>query len=77
MSYCVYLFKSVFFPTRPKQINPAPSSSMVMGSGILENEKGTVNAGLTEIVVIAAIDTPTKNNFIIAPPDNTDLCFWT
>jgi hypothetical protein len=50
---------------------------MVTGSGILENEKGTADAGLTEIVVIAAIDIPTKNNFIIAPPDNTDLCFWT
>ena len=68
MSYCVYFFKSVFLPTRPRQISQAPSRSMVTGSGILENEKGTVNAGLTEIVVIAAIDIPTKNNFIIAPP---------
>ena len=46
---------------------------MVIGSGISENEKGTEKVGLTEIVVIAAIDMPAKNNFIISPPlDNTD-----
>jgi len=41
---------------------------MVAGSGISENEKGTANVGITEIVVNAAIDIPAKNNFIISPP---------
>ena len=41
---------------------------MVTGSEILENEKGPANVGLTEIVVIAAIDMPAKNSFIISPP---------
>ena len=75
MTYLAYpFFKNFFFPTTAKQINPAPSKSIVAGSGISENPKGAENAGITKITANATKNIPAKNSFFIPPLADLHVC---